>query len=258
MTRFHTRSISALALALALVPTFAQSNVDIGLNHTSDGMLEVKVRPTADFDGIFSSVVFALRWDKNSGITLGTAVPAQAASYIHTSLSGPVREDGMFDYQVFAGFGYDPIHVSGTTWEAGKEYTILSVPVTGKGAVELVNDQWTSEVKNNADYFVSLGGADRTGNIYKGMITTTDLEGTVAIQPNPNEGRFTFSFISMDANDIRVEVMNTLGQSVFHDNLIGFEGTYRKDMDLTTMSDGIYYLKIVRGDKVSVHKIVYH
>lgn len=257
MTRFYPRIFALIALVAFFTPTFAQNTVDIGLHHTDDGMLEVKVRPTSDFDGIFSSLVFTLRWDKNSDIALGTAAPAAGVGYIHTTPSGRVREDGMFDYQVFAGFGFDRIVATGTSWEAGKEYVIMTIPISGKGAVELVNDEWTADQRNNADFYVSLGGADQTGNIYKGMITTTDLEGTVSILPNPNEGRFTFSFISMDANDIRVEVMNTLGQSVFHDTLKGFEGTYRKDLDLTTMSDGIYYLKIVRGDKTSVHKIVY-
>lgn len=51
----------------------------------------------------------------------------------------------------------------GAHWEAGKEDTVLTVPVSGKAAVELVNDTWTNEVMNNADFYVSLGGQDRTG-----------------------------------------------------------------------------------------------
>ncbi len=255
MTRFF--SILSAALTIASLPTFAQGTVDIGLHHTSDGMLEVKVRPTSDFDGIFSSLVFALRWDKNSDIALSDAVVPDG-SPILTRHSGAQHEDGMFAYQVFAGFGFDAMTNTGSRWESGHEYTILSIPVSGKGAVELVNDEWTNTKTNNADFYVSLGGMEKTGIIYKSLATTTDLDGTVAIKPNPNEGAFTFSFISADASDIRVEVMNTLGQSMFTDNLKGFEGTYVKDMDLTHMSEGIYYLKITVGARTSVHKIVYH
>lgn len=232
--------------------------MDIGLHHADDGQLEVRVRPSADFDGIFSSLVFALRWDKNTDITLGEAVAPASAPYITTTRSGAQREDGTFAYQVFAGFGYQPMQGLGMHWEAGKEYTILRIPVSGRGAVELVNDAWTREETANADYYVALGGTDRTGIIYKSAAATTDLDGTVTIQPNPNEGRFNFAFVSDTPSDIRVEVLSTLGQNVYQEQLRGFEGSFRKDMDLTALSDGIYYLRITRGDAISVHKIVYH
>lgn len=75
------------------------------------------------------------------------------------------------------------------------------------------------------------------------------------IKPNPEPGLFQFSFVSTRTPWIlRVDVVSTLGQSSFTQTLRGFEGSYVKDMDLTHMSEGIYYLKITRGDKTSVHK----
>ena len=58
----------------------AQNAVDIGL-YQNNGVLEVKVRPESDFSGIFSSVVFTVRWDANSGATLGesTLIRSRAA-----------------------------------------------------------------------------------------------------------------------------------------------------------------------------------
>jgi hypothetical protein len=79
----------------------------------------------------------------------------------------------------------------------------------------------------------------------------------VSILPNPNDGVFNFSFLVTEVSDVRVEVLNTLGQSVYTEDLPKFEGTFSKAMDLTTKSNGIYYLKITRGEKTSVHKIVY-
>lgn len=249
----------ALFLSLfTFLAASAQGPVDIGLHHTDDGLLEVKVRPSSDFDGIFSSLVFALRWDKSTDIALGDAVVPASAPYISTTRSGAQREDGTFAYQVFAGFGYQPMQGAGVHWTAGQEYTILRIPVTGLGAVELVNDAWTREETANADYYVALGGADRTGIIYKSVAATTDLGGTVMIQPNPNEGRFAFSFVSDTPSDIRIEVLSTLGQNVYQEQLRSFEGSFRKDMDLTALSDGIYYLRITRGATTSVNKIVYH
>jgi hypothetical protein len=256
MARMYSNAIITSAFALLCTTSFAQGTVDIGLFH-NDGVLEVRMRPTTEFNGVVSSTVFALRWDRNSDVSLGDASVPDGTPF-NTRKSGQLREDGMFNYLVYAGFGFDAMESSDMRWEAGKEYTVLSIPVTGKGAVELVNDEWTSTLTNNANYFVSLGGHDKTGAIYKSLATTTDLEGTVNIKPNPNEGLFQFSFISDEQVNIQVEVVNTLGQSSFRESLRNFQGTYVKEMDLTQMSEGIYYLKITRGEKTSVHKIVYH
>jgi Secretion system C-terminal sorting domain len=255
MNRFYSSTLVTAALSLLHTTTIAQGTVDIGLFHTN-GALEVRVRPSSDFDGIVSSTVFTLRWDRNSDIALGNAQVPDGAP-LQTRRSGQLREESMFNYMVFAGFGFDAMANTGMRWEAGHEYTVLTIPVTGKGAVELVNDHWTGAVANNADYYMSLGGHDLTGSIYKSLAATTDLDGTVAIKPNPNEGRFQFSFICEEVSDLRVDVVNALGQSTFTENLREFQGTYVKDMDLTNKSEGIYYLKITRGETTSVHKIIY-
>lgn len=255
MNRFLSLFFAALAFCLAL-ESQAQGALDIGLFHEQEGQLAVKVRPSADFDGVFSSVVFTLRWDKNTDIALGDA-QAPENTPINTRRSGNRHEEGNFNYMVYAGFGFEPMSASGGRWTAGEEYTILTIPVSGKGAVELVNDQWTGATMNNGDFYASLGGHDKTGTIYKSIATTTDMDGTVSIKPNPNEGVFQFSFYSDEAADIRVEVVNSLGQSSFMENLRNYTGFYVHDMDLTKMTEGVYYLKLTRAGKTSVHKIVY-
>jgi len=237
-------------------PVRAQNQVDIGLHRNGDN-LEVHVRPQSSFNGIFSSVVFTIRWDRSQGAAVGTLVQeGPAAQYIPLMRSGGLREQGAFNYMVYAGFGISPLESLETSWNAGEEYVIAKIPVTGKGEFELLNDAWTGEAANNADYYVSLGGVDRTGIIYKGLVTA-DEDGSVNIQPNPNDGQFTFSFRNAEAMDVTIEILNTLGQSVFNETVRELEGTYRREMDISTMSNGIYYLKIKRGDSTSVHKIVY-
>lgn len=255
MVRHFAASIALAALASLPASTNAQGNMDIGL-YQHDGQLEVKVRPTSEFDGVFSSVVFSLRWDKATDIVLGEPVVPEGTP-IRTNRSGQKHEEGVFNYMVYAGFGFDVMSASGQRYEAGKEYTIVTIPVQGKGVVELVNDNWTSVPTNNGDYYVSLGGYDKTGVIYKGMAATTDLDGSVNIKPNPNHGLFQFSFFCDEPSDLRVEVVNNLGQTSFSESLRGFSGSYVKDMDLTRESEGPYYLKITRGGNTGTHKIVY-
>ena len=120
MVRNLASGIAIAALASLPFATNAQGTVDIGL-YQHNGNLEVKVRPTSEFDGVFSSVVFTLRWDKSTGITLGEAVVPEGTP-IRTTRSGQTHEEGVFNYLVFAGFGFDVMSASGQRYEAGKEY----------------------------------------------------------------------------------------------------------------------------------------
>lgn len=254
------RTIRTTALSLILACTAglatAQSAVDIGL-YQNNGVLEVKVRPQSDFSGIFSSLVFTVRWDANSGATLGESTQEDAtAAYMGVQRSGNIREEGSFRYAVFAGFGMTPMSNHGTTWQAGHEYTIASIPVTGQGEFELVNDAYTAERKNNANFYAALGGTDRTGIIYKGLAPASE-DGSVLIQPNPSNGRFTLSFMNSEKGDVTVEVINSIGQSVYNETVRDLEGTYKKEMDLTTMGAGAYYVKLKRNGNTTSHKVIY-
>lgn len=252
---FSKLATLALAVAVTGADGLAQTPVDIGL-YRNGNMLDVTVRPQADFSGIASAIVFTIRWEAGSGATLGRIVQeGPVTEYLPIAPSGPLREQGAVNYQVFAGFGMTPM--SGTSWKAGQEYVVASIPFTGKGEFELVNDTWTGQVKNNANFYLSLGGIDHTGIIYKGLAHTDD-DGSVSVLPNPNNGQFTFMVELSDKTNLKVEVLSTLGQSLFTDVMNGFEGTYRKDMDIRSMSAGVYFLKVTRGEQTTVHKIVYN
>ncbi|MFN3875503.1 MAG: T9SS type A sorting domain-containing protein, partial [Flavobacteriales bacterium] len=237
---------AAMLIGTAAVPLAAQSTVDIGLFRNGD-KLEVRLRPGQDFDGIASSVVFTIRWDRNSGASLGAfSQPAPAAQFLPLMKSGGVREQGAFNYQVYAGFGLTPLRELDAAWRANQEVVIATIPVVGKGEFELVNDAYTAEAQVNANYYISLGGRDVTGVIYKGLATAEE-DGSLTILPNPNNGQFTFYFSVATPTDIVVDVVNSLGQSVFSETVRAFEGTYRKEMDLTSMSNGVYYVKVKRN-----------
>lgn len=249
-----------LLTVLGLLPVglLAQSQVDIGIYNNREGQVEVRLRPQENFNGILSSVVFTLRWDKSSGATLGDIIQEQdMTGAINMNTSGAVRENGNYNYQVFAGFGFSPMSEAGLALEAGKEITLAVVPVNGKAEIELVNDAWTGELANNGDYYVSLGGQDRTGLIYKDLASAADTDGTVTIRPNPNDGLFSFQFTVLEPTDLQVEIVNALGQVVFTERQAKFAGAYRKEMDLTAQSNGVYYLKVTRNGEQSVHKVVY-
>lgn len=256
MNRLIRTSVFAFALAGTAGWATAQNNLDIGLYQT-DGALEVKVRPEADFSGIFSSLVFTIRWDQNSSAGLGEITQDDGvASYMGVQRSGTVREEGGFRYAVYAGFGMTPMSSRGVSWQAGKEYTIARIPVTGQGEFELVNDAYTAERHNNANFYAACGGTDRTGAIYKGLAPASE-DGSVLIQPNPNNGRFTLSFTNTDKGDVTVEIINSIGQSVYNETVRDLEGNYRKEMDLSPMGAGAYHVKLKRNGNTTSHKVIY-
>ncbi len=255
MNRALRTTVLSFVLATLTGTSFSQGAVDIGL-YQNNGVLEVKVRPEADFSGIFSSLVFTIRWDASSTADLGAVgQEGTAAQMISIQRSGAVREEGPFRYAVYAGFGMNPMSSNGVSWQAGHEYTVATIPVTGKGEFELVNDAYTAERTNNANFYTALGGSDRTGIIYKGLAASEE-DGSILIQPNPSNGRFVVGFTNDSKGDVTVEVVNSLGQSVFNETVRDMEGSYRKEMDLTTQGSGAYYLKIKRGANTSTHKIV--
>lgn len=256
MNRLIRTSVLSLLLAGTTGLVSAQNAVDIGL-YQNNGVLEVKVRPESEFSGIFSSLVFTVRWDVNSSANLGESTQdADVASYMGVQRSGAVREEGGFRYAVFAGFGMQPMNSLGASWQPGREYTIARIPVTGQGEFELVNDAYTAERHNNANFYAALGGTDRTGVIYKGLAPVAE-DGSVLIQPNPNNGRFTLSFQNDLKGDVTVEVINSIGQSVYNETVRDLEGTYKKEMDLSTMGAGAYYVKLKRNGNTTSHKVIY-
>jgi hypothetical protein len=256
MFRKLTHSLGAL-LASALLPmaASAQQNVDIGLFRT-ETHLEVRVRPEADFDGVFSNLVFSIRWDDQNGVALGPLEQTgAAAAYMPLQPSGGVREDGPYEYQVYTGFGMQTIASTGTAWRAGQEYVIARIPFTGNTQYVITNDQFTKRTESNADFYVSLGGHDRTGIIYTGTIEVGD-QVEFAIMPNPTRGPITIVFPIRSGEDMRYELVSSSGQVVLSERPSGAGDSYRKDFDLSGFGAGVYHLRVFRNGVEENHRIV--
>ncbi|MBX2981398.1 MAG: T9SS type A sorting domain-containing protein [Flavobacteriales bacterium] len=252
------RSLSVLAFAAATATMYA-SNVDITLVPNIDGQLEVKLRPSANFDGMVSSLVFTVKWDAGTEAHLGTIQQAEPAStYLPVSRSGGEQDAGGDRYQIFVGFGMTPMQWISTEWVAGQEYTIATIPVTGTAEFSLVNNSWTS--LNNADYYLALGGADETGIIY-GDITTGIVageigEGGLSVVPNPADKATVITMELRKPQDLQLDLVNAAGQSVWKESLPNASGTIRIPLDLSSYDKGVYLLRVNGADKVITHRVV--
>ena len=87
------------------------------------------------------------------------------------------------------------------------------------------------------------------------------LDGSSAINnldvyPNPSRDIFNVSFTSEDAQDLRVRILNVIGEELVNENLEQFIGEYTKQIDLTNNAKGIYFLEIETNDGVINKKLI--
>lgn len=239
--------------------TLQAAPVDITLAPNANGQLEVKLRPTSNFDGMVSSLVFTVKWDAGSEAHLGAIQQeAPATTYLPISRSGGEQEAGGDRYQIFVGFGMTPMQWIPSEWVAGQEYTVMTIPVTGTAEFSLVNNTWTG--LNNADYYLALGGVDETGTIYgdlsTGVIAGDMGDGSVNVVPNPTNKATVITMDLQKPQSLQLELLNAAGQSVWNESMPNASGSIRIPLDLTIFDKGVYLLRIHGADKVITHRVV--
>jgi hypothetical protein len=111
------------------------------------------------------------------------------------------------------------------------------------------------------------GGAYRspawTSLVYWTMPTVIRLEGGTAINnldvyPNPSRDIFNVTFTSEDVQDLKVRILNVIGEELINEELQQFVGEYTKQIDLTNNAKGIYFLEIETNDGVINKKLILH
>jgi len=73
-----------------------------------------------------------------------------------------------------------------------------------------------------------------------GGIAITNLD----VYPNPSRDVFNISFTSESVQDLRVRVLNVIGEEIVSEDLQQFVGEYVKSINLDNKSKGIYFLEI--------------
>jgi PKD repeat protein len=77
---------------------------------------------------------------------------------------------------------------------------------------------------------------------------------TMAVYPNPSTGQFT---LDLTANDVvNVRIMNAIGEVVFEMNDLTVDGRTTTSIDLNSLAEGVYYLKLEGNHTNIFEKIV--
>lgn len=255
----HLRRV-LLSLLIAFSATaFAQPSMDITLVPGQNNDVEVRVRPDGDFDGVFSSISFTIRWSNASGASLGSiAQTPMAQDIIAVTHSGPEQVDGDMRYQVFVGFGFMAISDIPSVLAANNEFTVCTIPVlNAQDVFAIVNDSWTTA--NNADYYVSLNGLDRTGVIYDqstGVRQGIDQAPWIGVAPSVVTDLTTITIGEDARGKVAFDLYDAQGKKVWSGSTVAAGAITRVQLDMHVFDAGVYVLRTQQGDKACALRIV--
>jgi hypothetical protein len=100
-----------------------------------------------------------------------------------------------------------------------------------------------------------------TSLVYWTMPTVIRLEGGTTITnldvyPNPSRDVFNVSFTSEDTQNLKVRILNLIGEELISEDLQEFIGEYTKQIDLATYTKGVYFLEITTNNGVINKKLI--
>ena len=110
-----------------------------------------------------------------------------------------------------------------------------------RGACGTTGTSWATIFTQPVYYTL---GASRLSNIDK-----------LNLYPNPSRDIFNVSFEVKQAEDLKLEVVNLLGEIILEEKINGFDGRYFNAFDLSSYSNGIYFLKIHTNNGIISNKL---
>jgi PKD repeat protein len=76
-----------------------------------------------------------------------------------------------------------------------------------------------------------------------------------SVYPNPNHGSFTLEINSKKIENVEMNIINPLGNTVYSENILTIPGKFIKEIRMNDVSPGIYFMNIQSGDKKISQKV---
>lgn len=77
-----------------------------------------------------------------------------------------------------------------------------------------------------------------------------------SVYPNPNTGNFTLELNLGIEQDITLRIMSVTGEVVLTDMLENASGTVKKDLDLSGMAKGMYFIQMISDEGSAVRRVI--
>jgi large repetitive protein len=123
-----------------------------------------------------------------------------------------------------------------------------------------INQNYTITANGDYSVVVTLNGCSSITSAIT-TVTGVGIEESVnpyslSVYPNPNNGNFIISFMSPDKGSFIVQIINTLGQIIYSDDVRDFTGIYKKEMSVVEYGQGVYSISLTNSNNETVKKIV--
>lgn len=120
----------------------------------------------------------------------------------------------------------------------------LVVGVHGKFLTFLGNGVYTAEVYNTAFPSCRTITSPDTVNVSGFEEITDNSIYNLNVYPNPNNGRFTLKFTAEEEQTVTIHIEDMMGQIVSERKLESFSGEFTEELDLSTLSKGVYFVSV--------------
>jgi hypothetical protein len=77
-----------------------------------------------------------------------------------------------------------------------------------------------------------------------GERVAADLVSGLDVYPNPSRDIFNISFSTKASQTVNVQVVNLLGEEIYTEELVDFEGYHQTVVDMNDKPKGVYFLEI--------------
>lgn len=147
------------------------------------------------------------------------------------------------------------VNGNGTTWD-----TVLAsgVPNNGSASIVIPNIPTQSTtcrimVKASGNIFFAINSRNFT--IQASLGTEDAVFNNFSLYPNPNKGSFNIRFDNTTSNEIKVNVFDMRGRTIF-ENKYSNEAIFNENIQLNNAQAGVYMVSVTDGNQKLVKRIV--
>lgn len=132
-----------------------------------------------------------------------------------------------------------------------------------------INFNYTSSaIPDSCIIFLQASGNTPTNNDYlwvdnlafngtvTGLSTFKNAHSTILVYPNPSKDYITIELIDLKESSVKVQLVDVIGKLIKEININNVHGNYKRELNVTDVEKGSYFLKISSNDISETKKII--
>ena len=192
----------------------------------------------------------------------------ECENVINFAVSTPTNTKATFTWDSTSAYSFARIKLredtTGGVWTSAGGFGVMYPVLTKDKNGLTLGTSYRAQARTWCD---PTGGAFRSAAwsplVFWTQPNTIRLEGGSAINnltiyPNPSRDVFNLSFTSDTKQNLKVRILNVIGEELINDNLEQFIGEYTKQINLSDNAKGIYFLEIETNDGIINKKLIFH